>query len=231
MLIEFTGCSSAGKSTIVDSLEASGVGISGERVMLDIVGLGAAKGTPISLVVRELLALYGWLRFGPERRTFQNSARLALNSLPRVRWTEKANRIRNAWRHTFLFLVLQRHTNPSSVVLIDTGPMHTVHNFFIHTAANANPDDVLSYLELVPQPDLTVIVKADKDCLIERTLSRRHRRVANGDRSEATLFVDHSLEVFAVVESFLEGNGSLLRVRSDHPAGEIEALLNGTLVP
>lgn len=226
MLVELTGCSSAGKSTIIDALLANRVGKSGEQTALELIRLGRLVGTPMSVPVCEMLSMYGWLRFRRERKVFHSAARKAAMAFPSgTRTRERANRIRNAWRHTFLFLVLRRHADPSELVLIDTGPVHTVHNFFIHTNVSPNVVAVNRYLEAMPRADLTLVVQASREALISRTLERTHRRVADGDRGEAESFVDHSLEVFGEIERTLAPLSPVASIESGCSIADIEALI------
>ena len=98
----------------------------------------------------------------------------------------------NAWQQLGWLLLLQRVVRAEEVVLLDTGPMHTVYNFFVDIDREPSVEDVGRYIDRIPLADAVIWVTADRAAILQRTRGRTHRRVRNLDPGAAERFHDHA---------------------------------------
>lgn len=199
MLIEVTGISSAGKSTALSALGPTVVVdgrvvplVGGAERLLRLVGI-RGRGGRWRRVVGIALAPLGYLVGG--RSAAQALAGLVFahrrSCLPPgsfVRW----NGTFNAWQQLGWLLLLQRVVRAKEIVLLDTGPMHTVYNFFVDIDLEPSVEDVGRYIDRIPLADAVIWVTADRDSILQRTQGRSHRRVRNLDPRAAERFHDHA---------------------------------------
>lgn len=203
MLVEITGLSSAGKSTLLEQVLANSSGkYAAMSIGTDRV-LAAGRLTHLQGIPRRMaltaLAAAGWA-VGHDR---WKAARAVLTAhrhscLPARSWS-KYNGTANAGMQLGVFFLLRRIADDDELVLLDTGPLHTLYNFFIDVDRAANDHDVMDYLSSLPLPDVIVWLHQDRDVIIQRTVERSHRRVKDLDQRGAAAFHDHGARVFANV--------------------------------
>ena len=221
MLVEITGLSSAGKSTLLDQLlrstspDFSAVSIGTDRA-LAIIGLSAAKGITRRMALTGLAAA-GWATSG--RAGFTTARALVdahrASCLPPRSWPRWNGTTYAAMQLGLVFL-LRRLADSDELVLLDTGPLHTVYNFFVDLDQVPDGSSVAAYLDRVTLADQIVWLHQDRQVIIERTTSRTHRRVKNLDEVGAATFHDNALTAFgnlhdrpSVAERLLELDLSL----------------------
>jgi hypothetical protein len=202
MLVEVAGLSSAGKSTLLERVltepteRYSATSIGTDRA-LAAVGLTGLRGVPRRIALTGL-ATAGWALGGPAIWRTGRAILTAHNHscLPARSWS-KWNGTLNAGMQLGVLFLLRRIADDDELVLLDTGPLHTVYNFFVDVDRAAEDEAVTDYLSSLPLADVIVWFHQDRDVIIERTVQRSHRRVKNLDRRGAAAFHDHGREAFA----------------------------------
>lgn len=217
MLVEVSGLSSAGKSTLLAALANEQppagyrtVSIGADRI-LSVAKLTGLRG-PARRLALTAFSLAGWLGAGPQRWRAAGTLLRAhkASALPARSWS-RWNGTTNAAMQLGLLHLLQRVASEDELILLDTGPVHTTYNFFVDIDTPPNPAAAADYLASIPMADVVVWLDQDRDVIIERTLSRGHRRVKNLDRQGAEAFHDNATTAFTSLHS---GSGSRL-VRYD----------------
>jgi thymidylate kinase len=207
MLVELTGSTGAGKSTLtaqlLAALQASGYrALTAEQFVLRHFGLPLDRLTwrPALSLLLDLLAFPSFLRFALRHRQL---GRLMLT----VVWRDaqplafKLNVLRNIAKHMGTTELLRRHGHTGEIVLLDEGLVHQAHSLFVHPNAEPRPVEVARFVADVPLPDLLVLVEAQRSDLVERTLRRGHPRVPRASAAEMTRFIDRAQRVLrSVVE-------------------------------
>lgn len=198
MLVELTGCSSAGKSTLLTSmLLGEAEATTRELAIAERLRTGWIRSRAVNTLIEDAVAVWALLRKPSDLIELRRAVRAAGRNIPRSSSRrEKANRVRNAYRHIGMLLFVSRFDHSGRIIIFDTGPVHTAHNFFVHLSAPPDGNAVSSYLDHIPLPDFILVIAEEPNTLVDRTLTRGHRRVAAGSRAEATRFVAHSSTLF-----------------------------------
>jgi thymidylate kinase len=202
MLIELIGCTSAGKSTlarkIVQVCHERGICISmGDDHVLQLLRLNWIENRVVRTLLLDLIAyagcLTGWLNnfklYAFITRTILELPR----SLPVL---QRLNIARNAFKKIGISELIRRTAGDSQIVMMDEGAVHTAHYLFVHVSAEPRSDDLVTFLELIPLPDVAVYLQRDETVLIERVLRRGHRRIRDATHSKVERFVHRAVSIF-----------------------------------
>ena len=202
MQIEFIGCTSAGKSTLISAAiracEELGIEASlGDDSVLKWNRLSWTRGYLIRRLLADLFSLFACLRnWHKHKQFYQFAARIVFRLPASVSWFEKLNTLRNVFRSIGVYEIVRRRGSEQQVVLIDEGTLHTAHQLFFHYSAGLDPGDLSTFIELAPVPDVVVYLQQDPTTLIERTVIRGHKQIP--DRSPAVVerFITHAIVTF-----------------------------------
>jgi thymidylate kinase len=215
MQIELIGPSSAGKSTLARGILQAGreQGIDtlmGGGLVLKQFRLNWIKGrTPRVLCVdlMSLLACLATLRrnFDFYQFTIQTILRLTVAGS----WLEKLNIARNVLRKIGIYEIVRHYGSDQQIVVVDEGSLHTAHHLFVHLSVEPSTSDLSTYISMVPLPDLVIYVQQDEGILIERTLTRGHKRIPNGSYAEVESFINLASDTFDKLIRQLEINGRI----------------------
>jgi hypothetical protein len=198
--IEFIGCTSSGKSTLVNRIlqicRADGVYARlGEDFLLDQfhlsrLGSSTARAALVNLVSLPV-ALVNWRKY----RHFYGFSFRTITQL-QISQREKFYLGRNILKSIGIYEIASTRSDDRQVIFLDEGPLHSANALFVHVAA-APPDVELSeFVRMVPFPDAAVYLREREDVLIQRTLARGHKRIQNGNRGEVEQFVHSAITVF-----------------------------------
>jgi hypothetical protein len=203
MQIELIGCTGAGKTTlasgIVDACRATGSGawLADDfvltQVRLDWVSSRLAR----TLLVDAASLLACLLTLRANRRFFTFAIRVIAES-PEP-WYHKLNLTRNVLKKVGIYELVRRLARAEEVVVVDEGTLHAAHNLFVHVSGEPNEPTgrlLLTFVRLVPLPDVAVYVTQNEDVLIARTLERGHRRIPDCSFASVARFVGQAVRVF-----------------------------------
>ncbi len=169
MMVEFMGCSGAGKSSLssrlVQRLEQEGcpVRFHDSRGSSTVTSLANAVCTPLSLVPL--------LLNGCSRRFLWVAVRLMLRRQPKALWL-----VIRTWSMIRILgvNVVRARWSGNAVCVADEGVLGLAHQIFDGDTC-ATPDEIESFGEAIPLPDVVVWVDASTSALLERTLARTDR--------------------------------------------------------
>ena len=237
MIVEFTGATGAGKTSMAgrvrrklqerDIRVANARDLLPGRQMAKLLGREGVQNIVIELALsavigsslrrhREFLA-FAWRA----ARSYTDSPYLALKAL------------RGVWRQIG-FYELGRRVKDSTVVIVDEGTVHAAHYLFVQLSSIVNDDYLESFVRLVPMPDLVVCVEVPREALLVRMKKRADppRRTLN--RLDAELLVDAAASVFTRLKCFPGVSARLLVVGGyygtpDDYEGEAERVVQAAL--
>jgi thymidylate kinase len=230
LVVEFIGVSGVGKSTLVaavtDCLSKQGYRVrEAEQVILARYGLALPRFPRLRSALVHLLALKPFGRYLLTREG-QQLSRLAVSSIVRDAgslWIG-VSLLRNFWKRIGSHLLLEslRHElDDCDVVLCDEGVVHAAHNLFVHTRAEPNPEEIVRFGRMVPQPDHLIWVTAPPAQSAEVIRQRGHSRV-HASTAAARAFAEHAhatFEVLAGVEGLREKIYRVDNSANGHHAG------------
>lgn len=206
MQVELIGCTSAGKSTLAESVlwayRGTGMDASmGADFVLQQVGLNWVKGKLARTILIDIIALFACLATWRSNYAFYRFASGVVLGLPvTVSWLERLNIARNTFKKVGIYELVRRGASDRQVVLLDEGTLHTAHYLFVHVSTEPNLADLATFAKLVPLPDVVVHVRQSQSVLIERTLQRGHKRIPARSRSAVECFIKRSVAVFEELE-------------------------------
>jgi hypothetical protein len=202
--VEVIGPTSGGKSTLTRAIQQAcrnrGIAAtSGDDVVLRRVGLQWVGGEFLRRRLVDGPALLACLQARRRHAELCALAWKASRGSPGG-WTQKLNLARNALRKIGIFEIVHRGRHEDELVLVDNeGVLQAAHNLFVHASAGPVDATLAAFLGLAPLADAFICVQADPHVLVERTLSRGHRRVPAGSPEAAARFVDRAMQVFDAV--------------------------------
>ncbi len=199
MHIELIGCTSAGKSTLVESV------IQARR------GQGATITLGDDLVLRRLRL--HWVKSSSARRLLVNIAGLLASLLtwrknralirfagrvlfqPAIPRVERLQLLRNVLKKIGVYEIIRR-SGSRQTVLVDEGTLQIAHNLFVHASAGVDPALVAEFAAIVPLPDAVVYLRPPEELLVERIVARGHSRLPDRSEAQVTRFVRQAVAVF-----------------------------------
>jgi deoxyadenosine/deoxycytidine kinase len=173
MIIEFIGCTGAGKTTLIKEVQrrltkTAKVTTSIELVM-DLLRIRNVTNPTIQNFIQELASFPFFVRSLYKYKAFMlYTIRLFLrNSSISI---STINNLRSLERKIGVYEIT-RHRSKDRIILVDEGPILAAH-MFVFTGATYTPQEIARFADLVPLPDLVVYVTASVDTLVKRTLRR-----------------------------------------------------------
>ncbi len=199
MMIELTGSTGAGKSTLASGMlqayQQRGIDmLMGDDLVLKQIRLSRVKNRWLRLLGVDLVALLTCLATWQRHHAFYAFALPIIFRLP-IGGFEKLNLTRNVLKKIGVYEVIRHRSAEQQIILVDEGTLHAAHNLFVHVAVAPNVKDVAAFLQLVPLPDLAVYVRQSESVLIARTLARGHKRIPDRSHANVEHFIERSVEV------------------------------------
>jgi thymidylate kinase len=189
VIVEFIGCTGAGKSTLVEALRHHNIdgklAVSMPELVLGDALLDRVSHPTARNVAQELASLPYLVASAPRHHAFLRFAASTLTaSAPSA--LHRANRLRGVARRVGMLELATRRC-PTRVALADEGTALLAYMLVLDGRDPAEVDtDLARFAELVPLPDLVVHVRAPIDMLVARALARIDRgRQLGGLRHEA----------------------------------------------
>ena len=233
MIVEFIGCSGAGKTTLARMLKSSLSSADPVLLATDLVidrpgRRWISNPTAVNLVA-DITVLPQVVRSFERNREF---ARYAAN---RLRWHApsafaKLNYMRNIVRRVGIHELARRrgrHTH----ILADEGTLLTAYYLFVYSEAPFSHVDLEHFARLVPLPDRVVYVEAPTDELIKRALERhdRRRELTSNNRTELRLWIERARAVFDGLSDIPLIRDRILKVENANGSTESQRLLESEI--
>ena len=198
--IELIGCTSAGKSTlsrsILQACRQQGLEILlGDDFVLKQVGLNWVKShLPRTLLV-DLLALFACIVTWPNNLKFYLFAAQLLFQLP-IPQLEKLNLLRNVLKKIGIYEIIRFRGASRQIILVDEGVLQAAHNLFVHSAVQVKMENLATFTQLIPLPDVIVYLRQPESLLIDRTIKRGHKRIPDRSYSNVVPFIRQAVDTF-----------------------------------
>ncbi len=199
VIVEFVGCSGAGKTTLARALvdgELSGQAVVLSDLIMDRPGLRRIANQKARNVVADLTALPWFFRTLKGNRRF---VRFAFDRLEKyapstsVRLNYKRNIVRRVGSHE-----LAQHRGGPKSVLVDEGVVLTAYFLFVYSKAPYSQSELDLFTSLVPLPDRIVYLTSHIDTLVHLAMARsdRRRELASDDRGQVRAAIERAVDVF-----------------------------------
>ena len=217
MLIEFVGCSGAGKTTfataVLTALLERGCKVAYSPDLIAQITKSAWLRNERFRNVLISVWLLPW--FWKSRRVHRSYYDFAFSVIRRDAenlW-EWSSRTRSLVRHACTFEILRRFESQYDFVLVDECTLGSAHNLFVHVNTPPRHDEIQQFATLVPMPDMVVHIDADTQRVLLRTLGRPDPPIPRGrknNRFEA--FIRHGQQVYCELTKCAEVQARVLTV-------------------
>lgn len=227
MIVEFIGCSGAGKTTLARAVTDEGV--PGGTVMASDLAMNRAGRWLISSpkainFVDDLRAVPWFLRTMGGNRAFVRFAFDRLRHAPSTfaRLNYKRGIIRRVGLHE-----LAKGRGGSTPILLDEGVVLIAYHLFVYSDTPWTQLELERFASLVPLPDRIVYVKAPVDSLVDRAMDRpdRRRELTSNDRGEIQDLIERATAVFDGLASCDVFRDRMVIVDNPNGAGEERDML------
>ena len=200
MQIDFIGCTSAGKSTLIQNaiqthcqpdLEI----LTREDFVLKQLHLNWINGHRPRTILVDLIALFLCLITWRNNLDLYLFATRHLYHLPIARF-DKLNLLRNILKKIGIHEIIRLRSHPQQIILVDEGILQAAHNLFVHNSVQVNIEELTTFVALIPMPDVVVYVRQPEARLIYRAMNRGHRRLADRSYNNVAPFIKKAVAVF-----------------------------------
>ena len=193
MQLELVGCTGAGKSTLAANILKTAQADGFEIMLADDVALrqlgwcGTSPGR-LRSVALHAAALIACVTDGWQYRDFIRSAHGVLRSA-KIPLCQQCNQFRKVLKQLGRYELVRQRSQELRPILVDEGTVHAAHNLFVHVNREAADEELQSFAECVPLPDVVIYLKSGEEHLIERTLRRGHPRIRELTHQSVSSFV------------------------------------------
>jgi len=227
MIIEFTGCTSAGKSWILDRIKNHLVQeelhfISAYDFVLSWYRVRTIVNSPRlkSLLVDVLLMPWSVMSTVHYRGFLLHSIkRLGSISLPIY---FKLNILRNLIKTLALFQFIRSRCDQEVICILDEGPVHTLNNLFVHYDVKFDSEIIVHLLKSIPFSDLIVLVTASPETIANRALKRHDTPWKNLTKSQWVSLACNADRLFNLIKVNIEHSTKVAVVPNNGDRGETE---------
>jgi len=216
MIVEFAGCSGVGKSTLLEELLRD----CQERGLPVWTAPQALLGWIPDVVLDQptlqnlMLDVAGVCRRVVDRRpygAFLEFARSVIRRDTDRRW-RGLNAYRAVLRALGVHAALSSEEQKQKIVLVDEGTVNLVHAILAHVKEPPRAEDIDTFCELVPIPDLVIHVTAPLKAVLARTSVRRVPPLPNRSPQDRERFIRHAYTAFERVMSHEAFSQNTLRI-------------------
>ena len=199
MIVEFIGCSGAGKTTLADAIERIGgprSTISGTGLIVDHPGVRWISDPTAVNLLADVISFPPFLRVLGRQKDFVTFAfdRLQRHApSPFARYNYMLNVVRKLGVNEMARRAAERKT-----VLIDEGVVLSAYQLFVYSDAPFGHLDLERFARLAPLPDRIVYVRAPIDLLVDRAMTRpdQRRELAGRSPDELRRSLERAIELF-----------------------------------
>ncbi len=200
-MVEFTGCTGAGKTTIsfrvIEKLQRLGVETVSVHPRMFVLGGRLSEGLTNETAQNIIMDLRALKRLF---LSFNDHYELLRFSLKILRYhadslTEALNLFRSVCRKTGIYHLLRSNKFRHKMIVVDEGSVHSIHNLFVHLNSVPNQGFLSEFSRLVQLPDLIVYVHSPLNVLLEQARNRKDppRRLTG---TQLVKFVENARQVF-----------------------------------
>ena len=206
MIIELIGCTGVGKSTLVNrllhSLRENGIIAStGDQFILKQVKLNWIKIYPIRTLLVDLFTFLACIKTYRKNNDFYRLVFKIIHQLPAsISLFEKMNIMRNTFKKLGSYEIVRYRNSRQQTVVFDEGTIHSAHYLFVHTSVSPPFEHISRFLQLIPFPDTIIYLQKDEELLIERAISRKHKRLNDLTYQTAKVFIANAIRTFSKIE-------------------------------
>ncbi|MBD2355850.1 hypothetical protein H6G41_14695 [Tolypothrix sp. FACHB-123] len=221
MQIELIGCTSAGKSTLIKHLlqvcQQQGVAaVTGDDFVLQKFRLNGIKSYFWQRFIVDLLALFAcWLKLYRNFKLYLFASKIISNLPGTINLVQKIMITRNFLRNLGVYEIIQHLSYPQEIILLDEGTLHIAHYLFVHVSVEPNSQDLATFAKLIPVPDVAIYLQQQEAVLIERTLTRGHKRIPNNSYAQVERFIKFAVSIFDELIKFSTIKNNLLVVDAE----------------
>jgi hypothetical protein len=208
MQIELIGCTSSGKSSLIqDLIHANGQNgfqlITSYDYVLRWAHLNWVKNHRLRMLSLNIIALFSCLFTWRKNLSFYRFVVGVIWRLPaKVSLSVKLKIARITARNVGIYEIVSRYMSARQIILADEGTLHIAHYLFVHTAVEPDIADLDHFARLVSLPDVAVYVRQPESVLVSRTCRKGHKRIPKGDVGLVACFIQRSLSVFEKLVSY-----------------------------
>ena len=118
--------------------------------------------------------------------------------------------LRSVYRKIAFTILLRSLSTSNCLFLVDEGLLHSVNNLFIPYSDQLPKKAIADYLNLIPLPDLTIVLESSLGSLYERLIQRGDWSPRVKDEKELLQFLIQSRILFQFVSQHLDSRSSVL---------------------
>ena len=173
-MIEFIGCTGAGKTTLISDVQRRLVQIASVttsfRLVASPLGLRNVTNPTARHLIQEFIGFPFFIRSLYRHKAFiifilRMLARQADFSVFMM------NNLRSLVRKISVYEMTKRRQH-KQIVLVDEGTVLLAHNIFVYSSALYTAEEIARFASLVPLPDIIIYIKAPVETLVQRSLLR-----------------------------------------------------------
>lgn len=237
MLIEFAGCSGAGKTTLSKRVLAALLARDHHGVYSpDEVARATRTAWLQNLTLRNILlnfALLPWFvcTLFKHLRLYGFAFRVICRDGAGI--LDRVNRIRSTMRLLSCDAMLRNRGTPTQLTLVDEGVIACAQNMFsfAHSGSSPNWDEVRRFAKLAPVPDLIIHVDIPFELAVERAMKRSDPPIRRGHAANRfENFVSSALAVSKTLTGSPEFEGRVLTVLNGDSSPESPCKLTDQIV-
>jgi hypothetical protein len=227
MIVEFTGCTSAGKSWIVDGIKSHLVQevphfISAYDFVLSWFHVRGITNSPrLKSLLVDLLLIPWSVTSAVRYRGFllYSIKRLGSVSLPIY---FKLNILRNLLKTLALFQFIRLRCDQEVICILDEGPVHSLNNVFVHYGVKFDSEVIVHLLKSIPFSDLIVLVTASPETIANRALKRHDTPWKNLTKSQWVALAYNADSLFNLIKVNIEHSTKIAVVPNNGDRSETE---------
>ncbi len=200
MIIEFVGCTGAGKTTLASEVQrrlaANVQATTPVDFVTDQFGMRRVTNPTVRNLIGDVIGLPFFFRSLYQHRAFVGFAaksvtRRAGNALLAI------NYMRSIVRRVGTYEFMRRYKR-DRIMLVDEGTVLSSHFLFVFSNNVYSQEDLDEFARLVPLPEIVVFIQVPVDSLVERTLQRSDapREIRSKSRELIEKYVSRAARMF-----------------------------------
>ena len=229
MIIEFSGSTGAGKTTLAREVQRTLAGqvraTTSSDFIVDRLGWPQVTHPTIRNLIQDLAGLRFLFRSVSQHRAFIVFALRAV-----IRHTRNPllaiNYLRSIVRRVGTYELFRRSTR-DQIILVDEGTILSSHVLFVYSGTLYSQEDIETFARLVPLPELVVCIRAPAHSLVQRSLERsdapREMRTKNNEVVEQ--YVTRAARMFDLLVNTKEIRDRVLIVTNPEAADDQRRVL------
>jgi deoxyadenosine/deoxycytidine kinase len=162
VIVEVLGCTSSGKSTLINSLAR-------ERAALPLTVYPLNNGSFVRIILDDILRLFYFVIYFRQWPSLGPLLRVCLKR--KDSWWMRINLFRNFVKKQGEYRFTQRRSK-NDLVLLDEGCIHAFSNLFCHYDDPPNLTEAMRFIDVIPMPDVLIRVIASEEEVVRRATNR-----------------------------------------------------------